>query len=73
MIDLLCPSKKLRLKANSNLWRKKSGLETGKDHFRLAKMAFQKPLSKKEKSYFQEKIEKNANNSKELWKSLKSL
>ena len=30
-------------------------------------------FSKKKKSFFQEKIEKNANSSKELWKALKSL
>ena len=35
-------------------------------YFRSAKMALQKAISKK-KSYFQEKIEKNANNAKELW------
>ena len=52
---------------------KESGLETVKDHFWLAKMALQKAISKKKKSYFQEKIEKNANNSKELRKALKSL
>ena len=52
---------------------KESGLETDKDHFWLAKMALQKAISKKKKSYFQEKIEKNANNSKEVRKALKSL
>ena len=36
-------------------------------------MALQKALSKKKKYYFQEKIEENANDSKELWKVLKSL
>ena len=36
-------------------------------------MALQKAIPKKKKSYFQEKIEKNANNSKELWKATKSL
>ena len=51
---------------------KKFGLETDKDHFRSAKMALQKTISKRKKSFFQEKIEKNANNSKELWKALKS-
>ena len=79
MTDLLCPSKKLRLKANSKRWidsetisaisrrdklykkYKKSGLETDKDHFLSAKIALQKAISKKKKSFFQEKIEKNAN------------
>ena len=36
-------------------------------------MVLQKAISKKKKSLFLEKIEKNANNSKELWKALKSL
>ena len=37
-------------------------------------MALQKGISKKKKSFFQqEKIEKNANNSKELWRALKSI
>ena len=36
-------------------------------------MALQKDISKKKKSFFQEKIEKNVNNSKELWKAFKSL
>ena len=36
-------------------------------------MVLQKVISKKKKSCFQEKLEKNANNSKELWKALKSL
>ena len=35
-------------------------------------MALQKAISKKKKSFFQRKIEKNANNSKELRKALKS-
>ena len=36
-------------------------------------MALQKYISKKKKTYFKEKIEINANNSKELLKALKSL
>ena len=36
-------------------------------------MALQKVISKKKKCFFQEKIKKNPNNSKELWKALKSL
>ena len=32
-------------------------------------MVLQKAICKKKKSYFQEKIEKNANISKELWKA----
>ena len=49
---------------------KKSGLKTEKDHFRSAKMALQKAISKKKKSFFQENIEKNANNSIEYGKLL---
>ena len=36
-------------------------------------MALHKALSEEEKNFFQEKIEKNANNSKKLWKALKFL
>ena len=67
VIDLLWPSKKLRLKANSKPWidsetisavifkkYKKCGLETDKDHFRPAKMAVQKTISKK-KNFFSRK------------------
>ena len=39
----------------------------------IGKIALSKSISKKKKSYFQEKIEKNDNNSKELWNGLKSL
>ena len=41
-------------------------METDKDHFLSAKIALQKAISKKKKFFFQEKIGKNANNSKEL-------
>ena len=34
-------------------------------------MTLQKSISKKKKSRFHEKIEKNANNSKNLWNALK--
>ena len=36
-------------------------------------MALQKAISKKKVFFFQEKIEKNVSNFKELWKALKSL
>ena len=36
-------------------------------------MALKKAISRENKSFFQEKIEKNANNLKELWRALKSL
>ena len=48
-------------------------METDKDHFQSPNMALQKAISKKMKPYFQEKIKKNANNSKELWQPLKPL
>ena len=85
----LYPSRKLRLKTNLKPWidsetissirrmdklfkkHSKSGLETDKDHFKSAKMALQNAISKK--SFFEEKIEKNANNSREPWKALKCL
>ena len=81
VIDLLCPSKKLKLKASSKLWidpetisairrrdklfkkYKRSGLETDQDLSRSAKMADQKAISQKKKSFFQEKIAKNAKES----------
>ena len=74
--DLLCPSKKLRLKAYSKPWidsetisailrrdkllkkYKKSGLETDKGNFRSAKMALQKTITKKKKSFFSRKNRK---------------
>ena len=52
---------------------KKSRLERDKDHFRSSKMALQKTISKKTDIFFREKIERNANSSKELLKALKSL
>ena len=51
---------------------KKIGLETDKDHFLSGNMALHKAISMKKKSYFQEKIDKNANNSNKLWKAFKS-
>ena len=36
-------------------------------------MALQRAMLKKNESYFQEKVEKNANDFKEIWKALKSL
>ena len=66
-MPVICRRDKLFEKYN------KSGLETDKDYFHSTKMALQKTISKKNKYFFQEKIEKNTNNSKELWKALKSL
>ena len=88
MIHLFCPSKKLRLKANLKLWidtisavrwRDKVTQKIqeiwfrNKDNFQSAKIGLQKAISKNKKSFFQEKIEKNANNSKEVRNALKSL
>ena len=87
MIDLLCPSKKLRLKDNLKPWidsetisaiRKSDKLfrkykklieEQTKIISNRQKWLFRK-LYLKKKSFFQEKIEKNANNFKDLWKAL---
>ena len=44
-------------------------LETNKDYIQLAKMGLQNAIYIK-KSYLQEKNEKNANNSQELWKAI---
>ena len=72
VFDLLCPSKKLRLNANSKPWIdsetvsairrkdklfKKSGLETDKDHFGLARTALQKAISKKN-NFFKKKLKR---------------
>ena len=75
VFDLLCPSKKLRLNANSKPWidsetvsairrkdklfkkHKKSGLETDKDHFGLARTALQKAISKKN-NFFKKKLKR---------------
>ena len=52
---------------------KHSGLETGKNNFKVAKIHLQKMILKKMKSYFEEELGKNRNKPKELWKTLKSL
>ena len=83
VIDLLCPGSKRWIDSETisatlkrgklfKIW-KIYGLETDKDNFGLAKIALQKGIWKKKKFYFQEKIEKNAHDSKRLWKVLKSL
>ena len=50
-----------------------SGLETGKDNVKVAKMHLQKMIMRKTKSYFEEEVDNNRNKRKELWKGLKSL
>ena len=52
---------------------KNSSLEIDKDNFKVAKMHLKKMILKKKKSYFEEKLGKNRNKPKELWKTLKSL
>ena len=52
---------------------KHSGLETGQNNFKVAKIHLQKMIPKKMKSYFEEELGKNRNKPKELWKTLKSL
>ena len=91
MIDLLCPSKKLRFKANSKPWIdsetisaihrreklfiqkiQKIGFRNRQRSFLIGKNGSSESKSKKKKRKpsFQEKIEKNANNSKKVWKAL---
>ena len=52
---------------------KHSSLKTDKDNFKVAKMHLQKMIPKNKKSYFEEKLGKNRNKLKELWKTLNSL
>ena len=52
---------------------KNSDQETEKDNFKVAKMHLQKMVLEKKKSYFEEKLGKNRNKPKELWKVLESL
>ena len=52
---------------------KSSGLETDKDLLKAAKISLKKLIQKKKGTFFQNKLKENYNNSKELWKTLKSL
>ena len=52
---------------------KNSDQETEKDNFKVAKMDLQKMVLEKKKTYFEEKLGKNRNKPKELWKVLESL
>ena len=52
---------------------KSSGLETDKDLLKVAKISLIDKTQKKNRTFFQDKLKKNSNNSKELWKTLKSL
>ena len=75
MIDLLFPSKKL--KASSKHWIESETISAIRSRDKLFKK-YKKPhletdKDKKNKSCFQEKIEKNPNSSKKLRKTFKSL
>ena len=47
--------------------------ETDKDLLKGAKLSLKNIIQKKKKTFFQDKLKENSNNSKELWKTLKSL
>ena len=49
------------------------GLDTDKDLLKAAKTSLKNIIEKSKKSLFQDKLKENSNNSKELWKTLKSL
>ena len=48
-------------------------LETDKDLLKAAKTSLKKIIKKKKRTFFQDKVMKNSNNSNELWKTLKTL
>ena len=50
---------------------KHSSLKTDKDNFKVTKMRLQKMILKKKIFYFEERLGKNRNKTKELWKTLK--
>ena len=52
---------------------KVSKLETDKDLLREAKRILKATIQRKKGTFFQDKIPENSKNSKELWKTLKSL
>ena len=52
---------------------KSSGLETGKDLLKAARISLKNISQKKKRTFFQDKLKGNSNNSKGLWKTLKSL
>ena len=49
------------------------GLETDKDLLKAAKISLKNITQKKKRTFFQDKLKENSNNSEELWKTLKSL
>ena len=52
---------------------KSLGLETDKDLLKAAKISLKNIIQKKKRTFFQDKIKENSNNSKELQKNLKTL
>ena len=52
---------------------KSSGLETDKDLLKAAKISLKNIIQKKKRTFLQDKLKENSNNSKKLWKILKSL
>ena len=49
------------------------GLDTDKDLLKAAKISLKNIIQKKKRTFFQDNLKENSNNSKELWKTLKSL
>ena len=91
VIDSLYPSKKIRIKGNTNPWIdseglsivnkrdacykkfKSSKLETDKDILRAAKQFLKTTIQKKKRMFFQDKLQENSKNFKQLSKTLKYL
>ena len=88
-IDTLCPSKKIKgntkvcfdseiisiINKHDDYYKKfkSSGLETDKYPLKAAKISLKNIIQNKKMTFFQDKLKKKFNNSKELWKTLKSL
>ena len=49
------------------------GLDTDKDLLKAAKISLKNIIQKKKRTFFPDKLKENSNNSKELWKAVKSL
>ena len=52
---------------------KSLGLDTDKDLLKAAKISLKNIIQKKKRTFFPDKLKENSNNSKELWKAVKSL
>ena len=48
---------------------KSSGLDTDKDLLKPLKISLKNIIQKKKRTFFQDKLKENSNNSKELWKT----